>query len=279
MSVVAQLAESSRQVAFRMLSRSSASAQFYRIENISYGDQKRQQLDLYLPHQWRDDVGVVFLHGGTWQSGDKAEYAFAGQAFARHGIPAAVINYRRYPDVKFPLFIEDVAQALAWLQEQGKTYGFPSRRWILVGHSAGAHMACLVSMDQRYAQQAGFDREAIAGVVCLAGVYSMRPEKDRLYADLFATCAEDGYQAMKPLHFLAKGGIPLLMYHGRKDNMVACRSAERMYKNALLVGHPVTLRVNEGYGHYQPLLDLLSWRRGHPALMRDILQFIRMQTE
>lgn len=275
MSLLLAAAETGRQVSFRWLGKVSASEQVYCLRDLAYGEHPRQSLDLYLPYAWQSQTGVIFLHGGTWQFGDKSEYAFAAQAFARQGMPVAVVNYRLYPEVRFPAFIDDVALAMAWLQSQGSSYGFPSDRWLLAGHSAGAHIASLVSLDSQYAQRANVDLAPVIGVVCLAGVYSMRPDKDPLFADLFSACADGGYQAMKPVQFLRNGGTPLLMVHGRKDTLVACRSAERMYKNALLAGHPATLQVQESYGHYQPLLDLLPWRQRHQRLMKDIQTFIR----
>lgn len=275
MSLLVAAAEIGRRFSFRMLGSASAGDQVYCLRNLAYGDHERQRLDLYLPYAWQSPVGVVFLHGGTWQFGDKSEYGFAAHAFARLGMPVAVVNYRLYPEVRFPAFVDDAASALSWLHANGSSYGFPPKRWLLVGHSAGAHIASLVSLDPQYAQRAGVDLSSVIGVVCLAGVYSMRPDKDPLFADLFSACAADAYRAMKPLQFLQQGGTPLFMVHGRKDTLVACRSAERMYKNALLAGHPASLQVHDRYGHYQPLLDLLPWRRRHARLMQDIQTFIR----
>jgi acetyl esterase/lipase len=247
----------------------------YLLEDMAYGTEPRQQLDLYIPYQAVDDLQVVFIHGGNWPKGHRIEYRFVGNSFARAGFATAVIGYRLYPEVRFPDFVFDAAQALAWLQHTGPVYGFDKQKTLIIGHSAGAQIGALLAFDPQYGLHAGFERGKLAAVAGLAGVYSMRPERNPVYADLFQAAAAESYRAMRPVQWLSPNGVPLYMLHGRRDELVACRSAERMYKEALLFGHPVYLRVEESYGHMQPLLDLLPWRRRHDQLMNEMLRFAR----
>ncbi len=241
--------------------------------DLAYGDHPRQTLDIYRPSLGQLPISVVFLHGGHWQTGEKSEYEFVGRAFARAGVACAVVNYRLYPDVRFPGFVEDVAQAIAWLGYHGTQYGFDADNMCLVGHSAGAHIACLVAMDPDYQQCFGFSPKSIRSLVGLSGAYKFRPERSSTFRDLFVVDADNDYRNCKPVSFVRPDGVPLLLIHGRNDATVACRSAERMYKEAVNAGHPCVLKVYEQYGHAGTLLDLLPIRQNHSVMMNDIIEF------
>lgn len=245
-------------------------------QHIAYGEHERQQLDLYLPRHKPAVKCAVFVHGGTWKSGHKDEYAFVGQTLAAHGIATAVVGYRLFPEVKFPAFADDIAQALSWLQEEGGSHGFDVNLGvIMVGHSAGAHLASLVAFDGQYADNFGFSTSLIQGVIGLAGIYSFRPESSELMSEIFQPCQQpNNYFEAKPINFLSEGGVPLYLIHGQKDQTVVCKSAERMFKSALLAGHPVDIHVEERYGHVRPVLDFVPVMPNHRQFMKKITSFI-----
>ncbi len=134
-----------------------------------------QVADLYLP-EGRSNVPVVlFIHGGGWRAGDKTPDGFDRfvRVFVRQGMAVVSINYRLSPKVKHPAHIEDVAQAYAWIQREGRTHGLdPSRVW-LAGHSAGAHLAALLALDPSYLQKVQVPASAIKGVIAISGVYDL----------------------------------------------------------------------------------------------------------
>jgi len=104
--------------------------------DIAYGPQARQRLDLYEPAApATGGAMVVFFYGGSWESGSKDDYRFAAQAFADAGLRVVVPDYRVYPEVIYPAFLEDSAAAVAWARahHQGPLF--------LVGHSAGTEHA------------------------------------------------------------------------------------------------------------------------------------------
>jgi len=116
--------------------------------------------------------------------GDKSYYRFVGSHLAKHGYVVVVPNYRTYPDVKFPTFVEDTAQAIAWVSENISQYGGDATRINLMGHSSGAHMAALVAADTRYLR--AFDKmpAVINSVVGLSGPYDFTPREADL-VDMF----------------------------------------------------------------------------------------------
>src|SRR4029077_9489300 len=124
---------------------------YKRHANIAYGPEAQQRLDVYAPEKnAAARPVVVFWHGGRWREGDKSDYRFVGAALAECGYVAVVANYRHYPQVKMPGFMDDAARAALWAQANGREFGAAPGRLFLMGHSAGAHLAALLALDPRY---------------------------------------------------------------------------------------------------------------------------------
>jgi len=243
------------------------------IRDLHYGREPEQQLDLYLPADRHRGAHLVFFHGGTWSSGHKDEYAFLGSALAAFGISCAVVGYRLFPKVRYPVFVEDAAHAVAWLQREGGRYGFGNAPLYLMGHSAGAHIACLLALDERYRQMAELEVASIRGVIGLSGVYRFRPENSPLHADIFAAAAAD-FETVKPINYVGPHKVPLLLLHGSDDTTVGFKTAQRMYEAALHAGQKVSLHAQPGYGHVRPLFDFLPFMPNHQKTMALLLAFM-----
>lgn len=149
----------------------------HRLEaDIAYGAAPRQRLDVYRPLGATDNAPlVVFFYGGSWSSGSKNDYRFAGEALASRGIVTVVADYRLSPDVKYPTFLEDCALAVRWAHGQAGRLGADPRRLHLVGHSAGAYNAAMLALDPRWLRSAGLEPAQMAGWVGLAGPYDFLP--------------------------------------------------------------------------------------------------------
>ena len=158
------------------------------IANLPYGDQPRQKLDVYLPTQPIADQAlaaggtpmVVFFYGGSWSSGDRADYRFVGEALASHGIVAVVADYRLSPDVRYPVFLQDSALAMRWAFDNAQKYGADPARLFVMGHSAGAYNAAMLALDKRWLGGVGLSPARLAGWIGLAGPYDFLPIGDRL---------------------------------------------------------------------------------------------------
>lgn len=144
--------------------------QLPRPETVSYGSDRLQALDF-----WRAQAPsaplTVFVHGGAWRAGDKNVSSKTRQVpyFLSKGHAFASVNYRLVPDVGVAQQSEDVARSLKFLVDRAEALGFDRKRIVLMGHSAGAHLAALVATDGRYLQQVGLQPEDIAGVILLDG--------------------------------------------------------------------------------------------------------------
>ncbi|MCG8671263.1 MAG: alpha/beta hydrolase [Pseudomonadales bacterium] len=246
------------------------------VKDIPYGELARQHLDLYIPTTQKPRYTLMFIHGGGWRTGHKDMYGFLGHALAKRGIATMVINYRLYPEASYPEFVNDAALALGWLETSGAYYGLSQAPLFLMGHSAGAHIAMLSTMDESFSQQFGYSADRIKGIISMAGVYSFCPEKSELYQKIFPIQhSGENYADTKPLNFVADNGVPIYILHGRQDKTVACRSAERMYKNALLANHPVFIDVRENYGHTELLFEFVDYWPKHKAHMTKLDAFMR----
>jgi acetyl esterase/lipase len=127
--------------------------------DIGYGPNPRQKLDLYWPDTPRaDGKAVIFFYGGSWDSGRKSDYLFVAQALCASGYIVVIPDYRIYPDVRFPAFVEDGAQAVRWASDR-----VGSGRLFVMGHSAGAHIALMLMTNTPYLRAAGVDRMALPG--------------------------------------------------------------------------------------------------------------------
>lgn len=142
----------------------------------AYGSDARQQVDVYIPTSPATDAPIaVFFYGGSWSSGDRADYRFVGEALASRGIVTVVADYRLSPGVRYPVFLQDCAQAVRWAAEHAASFGASRERLFLVGHSAGGYNAAMLALDPRWLAGAGLAPRQLAGWVGLAGPYEFLP--------------------------------------------------------------------------------------------------------
>lgn len=147
-----------------------------RLADQAYGPAGRQRLDVYLPVTLAPEAPIaVFFYGGSWSSGERADYRFAGEALASRGIVTLVADYRLSPEVRYPVFLQDCALAVRWARDRARDFGASPERLHLVGHSAGAYNAAMLALDDRWLAEVGLRPRDIAGWVGLAGPYDFLP--------------------------------------------------------------------------------------------------------
>ncbi|MEO5733898.1 MAG: alpha/beta hydrolase [Rubrivivax sp.] len=146
--------------------------------DVAYGSGPRQQLDVYRPNTPAPPGGfpvAVFFYGGSWNTGERVDYAFVGEALASRGVVALVADYRLYPQVRYPDFLRDCAAALAYGLEHASDWGGNPRRVFVMGHSAGAYNAAMLALDARWLAATRHAPQELAGFVGLAGPYDFLP--------------------------------------------------------------------------------------------------------
>ncbi|MFP8967286.1 alpha/beta hydrolase [Pokkaliibacter sp. CJK22405] len=214
-------------------------------QDVPYGTESRQTMDIYTPVKQKHSAVIVFVHGGSWASGDKSQYPFVGEAFASLGFVTVIPNYRLYPEGQFPTFETDIASAVASLPDalKNNTCATPGRI-ILVGHSAGAHTVGMLVTNTAYLDDAGFSGEVL-GWIGMAGPYDL-PLEDPLVVDKFQHV--QGNEA-NPLALAHADMPPALLLHGLDDSTVGPFHSQRMAKKLKELGDSVVLKEYKGTNH------------------------------
>lgn len=241
-------------------------------KSLSYGAQSYQKLDLYVPDQSvaQNNTLIVFVYGGGWTSGVKEQYYFAADAFTSAGYTVAIPDYIKYPEGRFPVFVEDIALAIAWLEDNiTRTLGIENM--VLMGHSAGAHIGALLITDPSYLAAHDLQPQIIDRFVGLAGPYGFTPKK-RKYRNIFNNM--ENYQPMQPLHF-ADGDEPqMLLLHGDDDGTVVVENTQRMAQKVNAAGGVADTKIYSGFGHIGMLLSLSKVYDFKGAVREDIVRFL-----
>lgn len=225
--------------------------------DISYGDKSRQNLDVYVPKEKAAKAPVVvFFYGGRWEEGNKDGYKFVGQALSSRGFVTVIPNYRLYPQVKFPAFVQDGAKAVAWARAHATEYGADPDKLVVMGHSAGGQIAALLALDGEYLQAVGGSRTWLAGMVGLAGPYDFLPLKEADLQDMFGPPSH--YPASQPINFVDGKNPPLLLLHGLADKTVYPKNARNLAKAVAAKGGQVAIKLYPGVTHIRLIANLAA---------------------
>jgi len=223
----------------------------FRVESgISYGSEPRQTLDIYTPKRGAPRATVLFLYGGSWKSGDRSLYRFLGQALAGRGYQLVVADYRLYPAVRYPAFVEDGARAFAWVKANIARHGGDPARVFAMGHSAGAYNAAMLTVDARWLEPYGLGPADMLGLVALAGPLSFNPAKTDSTKDIFA--AVEDIDAARPIKLAASGtraAPPMLFIHGTADETVGAHNSQNMADAVTATGGSAELKLYQGVSH------------------------------
>jgi len=253
-------------LANRMVSR----AGYHVVSDLAYGADPRQKLDLYVPDHPSGAV-LLFFYGGGWQDGTKSLYPAFGQAFAAQGILVAIADYRLYPQVRYPAFIQDSAQAFAYVRDHAAQYGGNPKQLIVSGHSAGAYDAMMLAADPHYLKDAGADISQICGMIGIAGPYDFLPLTDPSYIAVFEGKNRPETQ---PIKYIDGKRPPMLLAYGAADTVVDPGNSIRLAAKLRSFGSPVTLKSFPHTGHIGIIVSLVPGLRWMTPLHADMLDFI-----
>ncbi|MBS0473371.1 MAG: alpha/beta hydrolase [Proteobacteria bacterium] len=238
--------------------------------DLAYGPHVRHRLDLYVPDAPSGTV-LVYFYGGSWQSGSKAIYRFLGEAFARQGVLVAVVDYRLYPEVKYPAFIEDGAMAVRFMRDRAAEHGGDAGRLFVSGHSAGAYIATMLGVNATYLEAVGAKPSDLRGVIGIAGPYDFLPVQDPALVDIFGGGRN---MATQPIKYAASPAPPMLLAHGTADRIVGAGNTRRFATRLLQAGNKVQVKLFDGVGHLGIVMSLAHGLRKRTSLYHDMLAFI-----
>lgn len=234
---------------------------YTRQAGIVFDEHTGLQLDVYAPSGARNAPVAVFFYGGSWQEGAREDYRFVGEALARQGLVVVVPDYRLYPAVRYPAFLQDSAQAVAWTRSHIATYGGDPESLVLMGHSAGAYNAAMLTLDPDFLQAVGVQRGVIRGMVGLAGPYDFLPLKEPALQRIFAPAGD--LRLTQPVSHADGRNPPMLLIHGRDDSRVRPGNSLRLAEQVRGAGGSAQVRIYDHLDHPWAVANLaapLRWR-------------------
>ena len=203
----------------RVINGLTPTGSFDKTSDIAYGADPRQTLDIYRPKQPAPGAPVVvFFYGGSWNSGSRSDYLFVGEALASRGITTVIADYRLYPQVRYPEFLVDGAQAVGWTYRHIGEYGGNPQRLYLMGHSAGAYNVAMLALDAQWLKAVGLSPANVRGWIGLAGPYDFLPIKDEAVRPVFFY--PDSPPESQPIRHVSHASPPTLLMAAATDTLV-----------------------------------------------------------
>jgi len=240
--------------------------------DVAYGPGPREMLDIYRPDAPGPLPVVVFFYGGSWRTGSKADYKFVAASLAQRGLLVVVPDYRLYPEARYPGFLQDGAAAVAWTVGHIGAHGGDATDVFLMGHSAGAYIAAMLALDPAFLAAEGVQRDALAGMIGLAGPYDFLPITD---PDIIPIFAVPDQPATQPIHHVDGLNPPLFLAAGSDDTIVLPRNTTRLAAAIRAAGGPVEETVYPGVGHIGTVIAFAPLFRGKAPVLDDVLGFVR----
>lgn len=244
--------------------------------DIFYGSDERQRLDLYQPGTAAPEGGfpmVVFFHGGSWTEGRKADYRYVGEALASRGIVTVVAEYRLFPQVRYPQFLDDSAMALAQALRRAEHWQVNPQRVFVMGHSAGAYNAAMLALDERWLAGQNLAPRQLAGWIGLAGPYDFLPIQNTMVQPVFDF--PDTPADSQPVRHAAESHLPAFLGAVPLDELVnPQRNTAQMASLLQASGVPVTLKWYEGASHATLVGAFARPLRWMAPVLDDVARFV-----
>jgi acetyl esterase/lipase len=243
-------------------------------EGVAFGTHG-QTLDIWAPAD--PPAGklpvVIFWYGGGWAKGDRAAYAFAGRALAKDGFLVVIPDYRKVPEVHFPAFLDDGAEAVAWVQANVAEHGGDPGRVAFMGHSAGAYQAVMLALDSKRLAAAGADPGIVKAAVGLSGPYDFYPfDKPRSIAAMGQWPRPEETQ---PIAFARADAPPLLLVTSEGDETVRPKNANNLAAKLRGMGAPVEVKNYGPLDHEEIVMALSKPFRARGPVLADSAAFLK----
>lgn len=243
---------------------------------VAYGPGPRQAMDLYAPVLAAGETApvLVFFYGGGWDSGSRGLYGWAAQALAAQGFVVVMPDYRLAPDALFPVFIEDAAAATAEAARIAPRHGGDPERLGVIGHSAGAHLAMMITLDRRYMAAVGAPGliKAAAG---LAGPYEFLPFDVPASIQAFGRAPDP--LMTQPITFARADAPPLWLGHGTQDTVVHAEDTTLLNDRMRSVGGRSEATLYPGLNHADLIATFSPLFRDKAPVLADVAAFFHRE--
>jgi acetyl esterase/lipase len=246
--------------------------------DIAYAEGPRHTLDVYRPPGAGGRPVVVFFYGGGWDTGAKTDYRFVGQTLAAQGFVAVLPDYRLYPEVRYPAFLQDAAQAVRWARDHVAEHGGDPRRLFLMGHSAGAYNAVMLGTDRRWLGAVGMDpRRDVRGVIGLAGPYDFLPLHSDELKIIFGP--PEARSDTQPINHVDGQAPPMLLITDAADKVVDPGNTSRMAARMREHGGQVEAETFPGLSHALLLGAIARPIRFLAPVAQRVREFVAREAE
>ena len=239
---------------------------------LRYGDHDRQVVTVYPAAAPRPPL-AVYIHGGAWRMGSPARVRAKPQWFGEAGWAFASVGYRVLPDAQVEEQAQDVAAGLRALRADAGRLGFDPDRILIMGHSAGAHIAMMTALDPRYLKAQGLGTEVIKGVIGLAGPYDFLPlttDSSKIAFGQWPDLTET-----QPITFARADAPPLLLLTGDKDSVVKPRNSKVLSERIAALGGKQQLKIYPDVGHSDIIMAVARPFRNKASVIHDVTTFIK----
>ena len=242
-----------------------------------YGPLAVQQIEVIVPAgpSERPRPVVLFIHGGGWNSGAPGDYRFVGRTLAREGYVVVLSGYRLGSEGRYPAMLEDSAQAVAWVRDHAAKYGGDPEQVFLMGHSAGAYNAVMITLERQWLGRVGVPDGFIKGVIGLSGPYDFYPFTSDSARQAFGHVADPA--STQPIHFVRADAPPLLLITGDADVTVKPRNAEALARVFTALGRPNRPVVLAGVDHSGTIMKLAAPFNRDRRVLDPVLAFLTAQ--
>jgi len=246
-------------------------------KNITYAegaeeDSAKHKLDVYSIKEKTNAPVLFFIHGGAWKSGDRALYPSLGNRYARAGFVTVVPSYRLAPKHPHPAQIEDVAAAFAWTVRHVADFGGDTNRIYVAGHSAGGHLAALLTLDDHYLAAFQLSPRLIHGVLALSGVYNLTRGESQ--DSVFGTDPKFRREA-SPLFHVKAGAPPFLVTYCQWDYFSLPAQAREFHRALQHAGIKTELAFIPQENH---ISEMVTISREDSQLAAVALKFMKSET-
>lgn len=243
-------------------------------EGVAFGTHG-QTLDIWKPEAAAAGKlpVVIFWYGGGWAKGDRTSYAFAGRALAREGFLVVIPDYRKVPAIRFPAFLDDGAEAVAWVEGNIAQHGGDFKRIAFMGHSAGAYEAVMLALEAERLTEAGADPANVKAAVGLSGPYDFHPfTSDRAIA-AFSQWPDPA--ETQPITFARADAPAMLLVTSDGDETVRPRNANNLGAKLKGLGAPVEVKNYGPLTHEEVVMALSVPFRGKGPVLADSVAFLK----
>lgn len=237
-----------------------------------YGPVPAQRLDVIAPTTAGPHPVLVFVHGGSWNSGRPEDYHFIGRVFARAGYVVVLPGYRLGHEGIYPRMLEDGAMAVDWTAKNIARFGGDPDQVVLMGHSAGAHTVVMLALERQWLGRHGLPDGFVKGVVGLSGPYDFYPFTSDSARAAFGHVADP--KLTQPITFARSDAPPMLLLTGDADTTVKPRNSKALAKALSDQGGRVDLVILPGVDHAGPVLKLAQPFSRDASVTSPVLSFL-----